>query len=70
MNPYEKMNLIGALERALDEAQKIPVTRSCDSCAYFDVTLKKCDYFKAAPPEDVQRVGCENWFFDSNSPPF
>jgi hypothetical protein len=53
-----KIELFGRELRAL---QAIPVR--CTSCQHC-TRDRWCDKFKAAPPDDVRAIGCEDWVYD------
>jgi len=68
----EKDELILTLEKALEKAKTMSVDKDCASCAYADRSGVKilCKWVNQYPPEDVQAVGCEAYFYDATTPPF
>lgn len=68
MTPYEKAELISLLEKSLQIAKDAPCEQDCLSCINFDAGF--CKYVNLIIPAHIQKVGCEVWRFDPNSPPF
>lgn len=68
LTPHDKLNLINALKKAVDEAEKIPTSTPCTLCAFF--RFGDCAKWKSAIPANVLETGCEEWIFDLFSPPF
>lgn len=68
MTPHDKRYLVNALQRALEEAVKMPTATACKDCIHNSIAF--CKLWNDQIPSDVLPVGCEKWTFDENSPPF
>lgn len=54
-------NLRGALEMIDAEVIAYRNEYRCLGCDHFDVGNGYCSHWKAAPPEDALRAGCDSW---------
>ena len=61
MTPHEKAALLKLIE-------KIPTTTPCNACVNWDAG--NCQLCNEKIPDDVKDIGCENWKFHPDSPPF
>ena len=62
MTKTELQAKIELFRRELNELQMIKV--SCRTCEH-GASGGWCSKFQAAPPEEVQQAGCDDWSFDS-----
>lgn len=61
LTPHEKIELLRLVE-------KMPTTTPCNACVNYDCGY--CKIPKEKIPDDIINVGCEDWQFAPNSPPF
>lgn len=61
MNKQEWLIEIGAAQKRVRYLETI--APRCDNCIFFDAH-GYCEKFEAAPPDHVQKSGCDGWQFD------
>ena len=69
MNPYEKSNLVNALENALQQTRSIPTTTECKDCVYFEAK-SFCKKWHDDIPAETLLEGCPEWEFRDDGIPF
>jgi len=63
MKPVEIQVKISIARREMEFWQSILQNKSCKDCEKFQQGV--CEEFNAIPPEDVQRVGCDSYEWDT-----
>jgi hypothetical protein len=59
--PFEKADMIRALERALTIVRELPESRECRDCDNLMRDTDYCAHWNADVPADTQAVGCDDW---------
>lgn len=47
-----------------DSPRPATIAKCCNSCEHFNDYGTWCRRWQAAPPEDVQKVGCDEYTYD------
>lgn len=68
MNPHKKRSLILSLKDALKEVEGVSVETKCADCQFHQQGF--CKMWNDRIPTEILSVGCKEWVFDENSPPF
>jgi hypothetical protein len=66
--PHDKLSLLSALETIRKFIESQDDRRSCTTCVFLKQGI--CEKWEAKPPADYVKVGCSEWVFDVESPPF
>ena len=68
----DKNQLIRQLEEALAAVRVMPVCKSCDDCANFDLSgpIPMCRAAGIEVPAEILAIGCEAYIWDHTLPPF
>lgn len=64
MRLFELNAKLDLFQREVRDLERIKKRVSCLTCEHGS-TAGYCSKFNATPPEDVQRAGCEEWFYDA-----
>lgn len=62
MKPVEIQVKISIARREMEYWQDVLKTKSCKDCLSFQ--QGQCTQYNAAPPPEVQQVGCDSWNWD------
>jgi hypothetical protein len=68
LEPHDRTRLLSALEEFRKIIELSDSRRSCTTCLHLRQGL--CERWQAKPPLDVLKIGCDEWVFDAESPPF
>lgn len=59
ITPREKDNMLETLTAALRIVEALPASTPCNLCENWENNA--CNRWGATPPDDFQKVGCEEW---------
>ncbi len=68
LNPHEKNNLLSVLDTLRKYIASQPVGSSCLTCVHYRVDM--CERWQSFPPASIIPVGCPEYAFSADSPPF
>lgn len=64
IDPFEKENLLTAVETLRSFIEHLEVRKTCASCMYYKENEAACGKFNQVIPEHIIKVGCPEWEFD------
>jgi hypothetical protein len=68
LDPHDRQSLLSALERLRKIVESLDSRRACTTCVHLRQGI--CERWQAKPPLEYLKVGCDEWIFDAESPPF
>lgn len=68
LDPHDRQGLLSALDKIRKYIETQDERRACTTCVHLRMGL--CEKWNAKPPAEYLSVGCGEWVFDEQSPPF
>lgn len=61
LTPTGKIDLLLALQKAIDIVQSLAEDRACSGCEHFISSDETCSRWQSIVPADAQPSGCDEW---------
>jgi len=65
LDPFEKDELLKAVETLRSFIENIEVRKTCSSCSHYGETDGVCKKFNQQIPDHIIKKGCIEWEFES-----